>query len=132
MKLGIIGCGFVGGTTYEVLKEYYEIIAYDKFKEEFKDNFEKLSECSIIFIAVPTPMEDSGRIDLTILNEVLDSLKGLKFREKPILVIRSTAVPGTTQKLSEDYNFEFAQLNHESPPLARVLKLQLVNQNYKK
>jgi UDPglucose 6-dehydrogenase len=107
MKLGIIGCGFVGGTTYEVLKEHYETAAYDKFKIEFKNNFNKLSECPIIFIAVPTPMSNSGKIDLTILDEVLNSLEKLNFQQKPILVIRSTAIPGTTEQLSNKYNFEF-------------------------
>ena len=107
MKLGIIGCGFVGGTAHEVLKDHYKTIVYDKFKSEFKDNFNKLSECPIIFIAVPTPMSDSGKIDLTILNEVLTSLETLTFKEKPTLVIRSTAVPGTTEELAKNYNFEF-------------------------
>jgi len=107
MKIGIIGHGFVGGTAHQVLKEYYETIVYDKFKTEFKDNFNKLSVCPIIFIAVPTPMSDSGKIDLTILNEVLGSLENLTFEQKPTLVIRSTAVPGTTESLSKKYNFEF-------------------------
>jgi len=107
MKIGIIGCGFVGGTTLEVLKNYYEVVAYDKFKREYMDNFDNLASCEVIFIAVPTPMQDSGKIDLSILHEVLDSLKNLNFKEKPILVIRSTAIPGTTEELSKKYDFEF-------------------------
>jgi len=107
MKIGIIGCGFVGGTILNVLKDRYNVIAYDKFMNEYKNNFDKLSECSVIFIAVPTPMEDSGKIDLTIIEEVLNNLDKLEFKEKPIIVIRSTAVPGTTEGLSKKYNFEF-------------------------
>jgi len=107
MKIGVIGMGFVGGTTYEVLKEYYDMIPYDKFKREFKNNFNKLSECEIIFIAVPTPMSNSGKIDLSIIKEVLDSLSYLNFKENPIVVIRSTAVPGTTDSLAKNYGFDF-------------------------
>lgn len=107
MKVGVIGCGFVGRTFLEVLKDPYEVIAYDKFKEEFKDNFNNLSSCEVIFIAVPTPMQDSGKIDLSILHEVLSQLEELHFEKKPIIAIRSTAIPGTTKELSEKYNFDF-------------------------
>ena len=107
MKIGIIGIGYVGGTTYKVLKDYYDIIPYDKYKEEYKNNFEKLIDCEIIFIAVPTPMKNSGEIDLSNLKEVLTSLSNLNFKEKPTIVIRSTAVPGTTENFSEEFNFDF-------------------------
>ena len=43
MKIGIIGMGFVGGTTAEVLKKVHEIIPYDKYKEPYT-NPEKLKE----------------------------------------------------------------------------------------
>ena len=108
MKIGIIGVGYVGGTAYEVLKEFYEVVAYDKYKEEFKNNFDKLSGCEIIFLAVPTPMQDNGEIDLSIIEEVLQNVKNLDFPTSPTIVIRSTAIPGTTDKLSEKFNFNFA------------------------
>lgn len=107
MKIGIIGIGYVGGTTYEVLKDYYDMIAYDKYIDKFKDNFSKLAECEVIFIAVPTPMSSSGRVDLSIIEEVLNSLNHLNFKKKPIIVIRSTVSPGTTKRLSEKSNFNF-------------------------
>ena len=106
MEIGVIGMGYVGGTTYRILKKHYKIIGYDKYIEEYKHNFSKLSECEVIFIAVPTPMGDTGKIDLSILKEVLDSLTSLIFLKKPIIVIRSTTVPGTTDSLTNNYKFD--------------------------
>ena len=62
MKIGIIGIGFVGGTTSEVLKLHHELILYDKYKEPYTDP-SRLSEAEAVFISVPTPMKLSGEID---------------------------------------------------------------------
>lgn len=107
MKIGFIGLGYVGGTTYEVVKDHFETVPYDKYKKGFENNLEKLSNCNIIFLAVPTPMQENGKIDLSIVNSALSDLQNLKFEENPTIVVRSTVVPGTTETLSKKYNFKF-------------------------
>jgi len=113
MNLGFIGMGFVGGNTAKVFEEKFNILAYDKYKSPYtsEENISKIvQEAEIIFLSVPTPMKKEGGIDLSIIYESLDLLK--KYLEKssrvPLVVIRSTAVPGTTEKLEEKYNFNFA------------------------
>lgn len=115
MNLGIIGVGFVGGATAEVLKEKHNLYLYDKYKTPYNSekNLEDLaanSEC--VFICVPTPMQPSGAIDYSNIHNSISSLLGkIKlFERNPedlIIIIRSTAVSGTTDKFAEKYPSKF-------------------------
>jgi len=107
MKIGIIGMGFVGGTTAKVLEKVHEILPYDKYKEPYT-NPEKLKQAEIVFICVPTPMKSSGEIDYSPIYDSLEILKKVtNENNRPLVVIRSTAVSGTTDKLEEIYPFKF-------------------------
>ncbi len=116
MKIGILGVGVVGGATAKVLSKIHKIYPYDKYKKEYssKENLEKLAKNSdIVFICVPTPMRPSGEIDYSAIHNsirlLLEKTKKVKRNPKDILVvIRSTAVSGTTDKLAEKYPFKFA------------------------
>ena len=116
MNLGIVGVGFVGGATAHVLKKAHNLYLYDKYKPDYnsQENLEALarnSECA--FICVPTPMKASGEIDYTSIhnsvNQLLETTEKIKRNPKDLLVIiRSTAVSGTTDELAEKYPFQFA------------------------
>jgi len=112
MNIGFIGMGFVGGTTAKILGEKHHIYPYDKYKVPYNtdSNLEQLAiNSEVVFIAVPTPMKHSGEIDYSAINNSLDSL--LKYTEKnntnPYVVIRSTAVSGTTDLLEAKYPYKF-------------------------
>lgn len=115
MKIGIIGMGFVGGALYDVLQGKHEVIPFDKYKREFyhEDRMNEIAKnAEVIFLCLPTPMKSSGEMDSSILNESLTLLLEKTTEEsrdpKEILVVfRSTAVPGTTDKLSKKYPFRF-------------------------
>ena len=116
MKLGVIGVGFVGGVTAEVLKKAHEVYLYDKYKSPYNEpiSLNLLSEnCKSIFLCVPTPMKKSGEIDYSNILDSLDSLllsvkKSGKDPSEVLIIIRSTTVPGTTEMLGEKYPFRFA------------------------
>jgi len=109
MKIGIIGIGFVGGTTAEVLKQAHEILPYDPFKEPYK-NPDVLKEAEVVFICVPTPMKPSGEMDYSAIHNSLMILQEVTKDnpQKPLVILRSTAVSGTTKSLENKYSFNCA------------------------
>ncbi len=115
MKIGIVGVGVVGNATKEVLKQVHEIFLYDKYKEPYnqEENMDQLAENSeIVFVCVSTPMKPSGEMDYSAIYNSLDFLhrkvreKG-KSPEELIVIIRSTAVSGSTDKFAKQYPFRF-------------------------
>ncbi len=109
MKIGIIGNGFVGGATSEIFMNNYNISIYDKFKDPWKDS-SVLEESEAIFLCVPTPMNEGGRMDSSYLEESVQLIDKIFESEdrKPFVIIRSTVVPGTTKKLEERFDLPFA------------------------
>jgi UDPglucose 6-dehydrogenase len=116
MKIGVMGVGIVGGATAKVLGRAHELFLYDKFKLEYSslENLKNLAMNSeIVFICVPTPMKLTGEIDqssvYSSMGQLADKIKEISRKPEEILVIiRSTAVSGTTDKLAERYPFRFA------------------------
>ncbi|MDP2673071.1 MAG: hypothetical protein Q8O84_04630 [Nanoarchaeota archaeon] len=106
MKIGIIGMGFVGGTTAKVLEKVHEIFPYDKYKKPYT-NPSILKKSEAVFISVPTPMKPSGEIDYSSIHNSLETLLENTSEPRPLVVVRSTAVSGTTDKLEKDYPFNF-------------------------
>jgi len=107
MKLGFIGMGVVGGTTAKVLGRVHEILPYDKYKKEYKEK-NILKEAEAVFVSVPTPSKPSGEIDYHPITNSLEMLTKITSEtEKPLVIIRSTAVSGTTDALEERFPFPF-------------------------
>ena len=102
MKIGIIGRGVVGNALYYGLYRRQEIISYDKYKKGFQ-NLKKISECKIIFICVPTPPLNNGKINLEFLYDAIISLTKIINNTDTIIVIKSTVIPGTTDILAHLY-----------------------------
>lgn len=97
LKIGIAGVGMVGGT----LKNYFEkkgrkIFLYDKGKKI--GSLKEINKADIIFICVPTPFQKDKGFDLSFVEDVVSKIKGRK-----IIVIKSTVLPGTTEKLQKKY-----------------------------
>ncbi|MDO8460441.1 MAG: hypothetical protein Q7S74_04990 [Nanoarchaeota archaeon] len=116
MKIGIIGMGFVGGTTAQVLSKAHEILPYDRYKNPYttQQHIEELvKNAEVVFICVPTPMKPSGEIDYSPMHHSLRLLKEVadKVKRNPadlLITIRSTAVSGTTDSFAKEYPFKFA------------------------
>ncbi len=116
MKIGFIGVGVVGGATKQIIERAHEVFPYDKYKEPYntEENLRFLAENSeIIFLCVPTPMKPSGEIDYSPVHNSMEQLTQAveKCGRNPqdiLIVIRSTAVSGTTDKLTEKFKFRIA------------------------
>ena len=95
MKIGIIGCGFVGSAIYQAYKEAnIECIVQDPGKG-FTATKEQLLECDGIFICVPSPSLLNGACDTSILESVVKDFKDYN----GVLISKVTAPPNVYTKL---------------------------------
>jgi len=100
IQVGIIGLGYVGGAVrhwFDSKKDLYDLYLYDKYKKI--GSVSEVNKADIIFIAVPTPFhEDNGGYDDSAIRETLENIKDGK-----IVVIKSSVLPGSTDKFQKDY-----------------------------
>lgn len=100
LKIGMVGVGWIGGNYSDVFEEMgYTVIRYDL--STYKENKEKIKDCDIVFVAVPTPSTPDG-FDDSIL---IDAIKNTK--EEQTIVIKSTIKVGTTEKLQKIFSDRF-------------------------
>lgn len=98
LTIGFIGQGFVGKSYADDFEERgFDVVRYS-LEPEYTGNKTKINKCDIVFIAVPTPSTTDG-FDSSIVENSL-SLVG---RGK-IAVIKSTVLPGTTDKFQKQFS----------------------------
>ncbi|MFA7286116.1 MAG: hypothetical protein WC052_00395 [Patescibacteria group bacterium] len=92
-RIGFIGQGFVGKAYADnFAARGYDIVRYS-LEPAFIENREAIATCDIVFIAVPTPTTPQG-FDDSALVAALPLV-----RDGAVLVIKSTILPETTDKL---------------------------------
>ena len=98
LKIGIIGVGMVGKTLEKYFKRQgIKLFLYDKYKK--LGSVKEINQAEIIFICVPTPFDKKKNyFDLSCVEDALSKIRG-----KKIIVIKSTLLPGTTQKLQNKH-----------------------------
>lgn len=109
MKIGIIGYGWVGKGQHKL---FPDAVIYDKHnpyipeEETLPTTMDDINKCDIAFVCVPTPLKKNpsrrGRaategLDCSIVEEAVQNCKC------PLIVIRSTVMPGTTDRLAKKY-----------------------------
>lgn len=110
VNIGIIGKGFVGnavayGFSSQSGFEHGNIRIYDKNPKLSQNSLEEVVNGSeFIFISVPTPSNKDGSVHLGILDDVLLNIsKSKDSNASPIILIRSTIVPGSSRKFQDKY-----------------------------
>lgn len=109
IKIGIAGVGYVGGAVRSWFeKENYALFVYDKYKKI--GSIYDLNKADIIFMCLPTPFfEENGKgFDDSAILEVLEKIEGEK-----IIVIKSTVVPGSTERYQKKYSQHKFLMNPE-------------------
>ena len=108
MNIGIIGQGYVGTAIKSGFEKYYELETYDKFDTSKSTvNLHDLVLLSdVIFVCVPTPMNVDGSCHIGIVEEVVSEVNEISISSEsnPIVVLKSTVPPGTTDKLNKKCN----------------------------
>lgn len=110
-KIGIVGKGFVGSAVAHGFSEGTgygaEIRIYDQDPKRSTHTLEDVvNKSEFIFISVPTPSNDDGSIHLSILESCIKDISDIASNgdsQDPIILIRSTVVPGTTRYLQEKF-----------------------------
>lgn len=98
LKVGVIGNGYVGDAISFAFSSFSDIYIYDIDPVKSVNNLNSVHNCDFVFICVPTPMFEDGSQDLSYLNNALK-----KITTKPIYIIKSTILPGTTDLLKKQY-----------------------------
>tara|TARA_B100000475_G_C14938260_1_gene290443 strand:- start:40 stop:870 length:831 start_codon:yes stop_codon:yes gene_type:complete len=93
-KIGILGNGFIGNAIKLVFSSTYKLFVYDINPQLSFDSFEEVNNCDYVFVCVPTPMFKDGSQDLSNVLKVFENAS-----QKPIYIIKSTIIPGTTDYL---------------------------------
>jgi len=97
-KVGVIGHGFVGEAQSFAFSPIAELKVYDIDPLKSNATLEEVYQCDFVFVAVPTPMYENGKQDVSYIKEVFSNAKS-----GPIYIIKSTILPGTTEKIQKRY-----------------------------
>ena len=134
-KIGIIGNGFVGSSVAHGFSantgcDVDDIKIYDKQDDKSTHTLsEVVNDSDYIFISVPTPSNKDGSINLDIVYGVFDEIKDvIEEDKKPVLLLRSTVLPGTTTKIQRKHPTLKIVFNPEFLT-ERSAKLDFINQS---
>lgn len=137
LKIGFIGQGFIGRNyADDFVNRGYEVIRY-ALEPEYAGNKEKIAQCDLVFIAVPTPTTKAGFDD-----SYLRSVLPLIGHEKSV-IIKSTIIPGTCEKLqslfpeififhSPEFLTEKTAAFDAAHPTRNIVGYPVDNEDYKK
>ncbi|MEK7109465.1 MAG: hypothetical protein AAB919_03480 [Patescibacteria group bacterium] len=96
-RIGFIGQGWIGKNYADDFeKRGFTTVRY-ALEAPYVQNKEKIKDCDIVFIAVPTPTTPKG-FDVSVVETALPLIGAGK-----TAVLKSTILPGTTSRLQEKY-----------------------------
>jgi UDPglucose 6-dehydrogenase len=113
MKIGIVGHGFVGQAVDYGFSHTEKIISDPKYTQHGDGSTRYYNSISsailnsvikpeFIFICVPTPMGENGKIDDRIIRQVLYDIE--KWSSDSIVILKSTITPFVLEELVRDFN----------------------------
>ena len=70
--IGVIGSAGVVGSAVANAFSKFGVLGIDKKSQ--KAHWDKVKECEVVFVCVPTPQAKDGHVDLSILDEVMGKL----------------------------------------------------------
>jgi UDPglucose 6-dehydrogenase len=97
MNIGIIGLGIIGSACkFGFEKLGHKVLVHDII---MNTKLEDLINCEIIYVCVPTPSNEDGSCNTSIVEQVVLDLNKLSY--SGVVAIKSTVKPTTTQNLIE-------------------------------
>lgn len=98
MTIGFIGQGYIGKNYADDFERRGFTVVRYALEEPYVRNKDAIKECDVVFIAVPTPTRHESGFDDSIVRDSL-TLVG----EGMIAVIKSTILPGRTERLQKEF-----------------------------
>ena len=74
ISIGIIGQGFVGNAVFQKFKKFFEIKTYDLDPNKSNSSFDEVCVCDYIFLCLPTPMNNDGSCNTSIVESVIKKI----------------------------------------------------------
>jgi nucleotide sugar dehydrogenase len=103
-KVGIIGYGFVGESQAFAFSPVADIKVFDIEVAKRTHELDEVLDQDLVFVCIPTPMKEDGTQDLSLVEGFFHQVE--KFKTKPIYILKSTVLPGTTQMLEDKFNLD--------------------------
>jgi UDPglucose 6-dehydrogenase len=101
VRIGIIGLGYVGSAILNSLSDrFIDLVIIDPDKGH-NSTYNDLAGAEAIFVCVPTPRDNDGNCDTSILEDVLARLHNIRYTG--VIISKCTAPPNVYQKLNEQY-----------------------------
>src|SRR3989344_6801944 len=111
-KVGIVGMGYVGTALSEACYNGgFSVLGFDIDPEKIikinslrkrnlqaTEKIERLQECNVIVICVPTPVDEYNRPNLSILTKAASSISA-NLKKGQLVILESSVSPGTTRNL---------------------------------
>ena len=98
MKIGIVGFGFVGQALKKGLEDDVECIVIDPKLKTYINDLQEFNP-DMVFICVPTPMNDDGSQNIQIVNDVIEEIN--KFDSNLLIILKSTILPKYIKEISK-------------------------------
>ena len=98
MKIGIVGFGFVGQALKKGLEDDVECIVIDPKLKTYINDLQEFKP-DMVFICVPTPMNDDGSQNIQIVNDVIKEIN--KFDSNLLIILKSTILPKYIKEISK-------------------------------
>tara|TARA_B100000925_G_scaffold199843_1_gene151413 strand:+ start:20 stop:871 length:852 start_codon:yes stop_codon:yes gene_type:complete len=98
MKIGIVGFGFVGKALKNGLKSSVDSVEIDPLLGSNLNDLKK-HEPSIVFICLPTPMNDDGSQNVDLVKDSINEINN--FNQEILIVIKSTVLPKYIEDILE-------------------------------
>ena len=102
IKIGIIGLGYVGAAVHNSFSGgFIDNVIIDPAKGHSHSTYNDLKNTDAVFVCVPTPRDEVGSCDLSILIDVLFQLSEIDYTG--VIISKCTAPPHAYTYLNEIY-----------------------------
>lgn len=99
-KVAIIGAkGYVGRAYAEMMRKQFEVVEVDPMiSTRWEKQQKNANECDLAIVCVPTIENQNGSADVSIVESTIGWLR------TPLILIKSTVPPGTTNRLNGNWS----------------------------